>query len=588
MAKMIPPHWHDKTPRSEQRVFSLLQNGSQTEDWIVFHSLNLKQSGTQPYGEVDFVVIIPGAAVFCLEVKGGRVACKDGTWTTTDAAGSIFPLKRSPFSQAQEGMHEVRKALEERLDRCQEFYRVPFGYAVVFTDVEAPPVGIGVEPWEIIDHHDLKAGLAEHLVKAAKHQRARHRILSSPPEPQPSLLRKMREALRPDFDRVVARGTVLNDSERRLLRLTEEQFHLLDLLGGNARCLFEGAAGTGKTLLSLEFAKRCAKSGDTVLLVCFNKLLGNWFANEVRETAPDVTAGRFYKCLREVIISSAIAADFQAAEQQAHDSDLFENVYPLYGQLALEAEIAKYDLIVMDEAQDLLRSPILDVLDVWIKGGLRSGRWAFFGDFHRQAIYGGGQFQDVHKLLSPRSDSYARATLKQNCRNTRRIGEETALLSGFDSMPYRMGQVDGVPVEYLEYTDIESQAVALQALLSNLVIDSTIAPEDVILLSKHRLEQSAAGRVADSPAFRIQAVEGAYTKDRRKPVFLFATAQAFKGMESKVVILCDVDRLESDNDRSLLYVAMSRARSLLTVLMHVRTKLAVHAAFKKRMSELWR
>ena len=26
MAKMIPPHWHDNTPRSEQRVFSLLQN----------------------------------------------------------------------------------------------------------------------------------------------------------------------------------------------------------------------------------------------------------------------------------------------------------------------------------------------------------------------------------------------------------------------------------------------------------------------------------------------------------------------------------------------------------------------------------
>ena len=68
-----------QTPRSEQRVFSLLQNDPQTEDWVVFHSLNLKQSGTQPYGEVDFVVLIPGAGVFCLEVKGGRVACKDGS-----------------------------------------------------------------------------------------------------------------------------------------------------------------------------------------------------------------------------------------------------------------------------------------------------------------------------------------------------------------------------------------------------------------------------------------------------------------------------------------------------------------------------
>jgi hypothetical protein len=588
MAKMIPPHWHDKTPRSEQRIFSLLQNGSETEDWIVFHSLNLKQSGTQPYGEVDFVVIIPGAGVLCLEVKGGRVACKDGTWTTTDAAGSIFPLKRSPFSQGQDGMHEVRKALEQRLDRCQEFYQVPFGYVVVFTDVEAPPAGIGAEPWEVIDHYDLKAGLATHLVKAAKHQRARHRINSSPPEPQPSLLRKMREALRPDFDRVIARGTILNDSERRLLRLTEEQFHSLDLLAGNARCLFEGAAGTGKTLLSLEFARRCAGAGDRVLLVCFNKLLGNWFANEIRETAPGVTAGRFYKCLRQVIISSAIAAEFQAAEQQAHDAELFDSIYPLYGQLALDSENCKFDVVVVDEAQDLVRSSILDVLDVWVKGGLRSGRWAFFGDFHRQAIYGGGEVRDVHELLRVRSGFYARATLKQNCRNTRRIGEETALLSGFESMPYRMGQVDGVPVDYLEYTNIDSQSVALHQLLSTLAIDSSISSEDVVLLSKHRLEQSVAGRIANSTAFRIQSVEGPDARDKRKPVFAFATAHAFKGMESKIVILCDVDSIDGDNDRSLLYVAMSRARSQLTILLHVRTKVAVREAFTKRMSYLWR
>src|SRR6476660_5982357 len=115
MAKMIPPHWHDSTPRSEQRVFSLLQNDPATEDWVVLHSLNLKQSGTQPYGEVDFVVLIPGGGVYCLEIKGGRIACQDGAWTSTDASGHMYRLKRSPFKQAQDGMYEVRKALGERL-----------------------------------------------------------------------------------------------------------------------------------------------------------------------------------------------------------------------------------------------------------------------------------------------------------------------------------------------------------------------------------------------------------------------------------------------------------------------------------------
>ena len=109
-----------------------------------------------------------------------------------------------------------------------------------------------------------------------------------------------------------------------------------------------------------------------------------------------------------------------------------------------------------------------------------------------------------------------------------------------------------------------------------------------MILSRYRLEQSAASRLSDTKLFRIRSVEQPVSKDGRIPTFRFATAQAFKGMESKVVVLCDVDRIDSDDDRSLLYVAMSRARSLLTVLLHVRTKAAVREAFRKRMSDLWR
>src|SRR5262249_30250258 len=115
-----------------------------------------------------------------------------------------------------------------------------------------------------------------------------------------------------------------------------------------------------------------------------------------------------------------------------------------------------------------------------------------------------------------------------------------------------------------------------------------IAADDVVILSRHRFEQSAAGKPGDASTFRIRSIEQPGPKDSRKPTFHFATAQAFKGMESKVVVLCDVDRIGTEEDRSLLYVAMSRARSLLTVLLHVRTRTAVREAFRKRMSDLWR
>jgi hypothetical protein len=122
---------------------------------------------------------------------------------------------------------------------CQSFTE-SLRYAVIFTDVEAPPLEIGIQPWEIVGRHGLNSGVPALLLKAVKHQRARHQIVCSPAEPQPALLRKIRDLLRPDFERVVANGTIIGDSERRLLRLTEEQYDLLlDPLAGNRRCLFE-------------------------------------------------------------------------------------------------------------------------------------------------------------------------------------------------------------------------------------------------------------------------------------------------------------------------------------------------------------
>jgi superfamily I DNA/RNA helicase len=150
-----------------------------------------------------------------------------------------------------------------------------------------------------------------------------------------------------------------------------------------------------------------------------------------------------------------------------------------------------------------------------------------------------------------------------------------------------MGQVDGAAVDYLEYLDADSQRTALERVLSRLAAESDLEHGDVVILSRYKLEQSAAGKLNDTHGFRIRSIDAPRRKDARIPTFLFATSQAFKGMESKVIVLCDVDRIDGDEDRSLLYVAMSRARSLLTVLLHTRTKAAVREAFRKRMSELW-
>jgi superfamily I DNA/RNA helicase len=70
-------------------------------------------------------------------------------------------------------------------------------------------------------------------------------------------------------------------------------------------------------------------------------------------------------------------------------------------------------------------------------------------------------------------------------------------------------------------------------------------------------------------------------------VIRFATAQAFKGMESSVVVLCDVEKIGDAEPQSLLYVAMSRARSQLTVLVHEQAKPSISECVRRKLQEGW-
>ncbi len=128
-------------------------------------------------------------------------------------------------------------------------------------------------------------------------------------------------------------------AEEKLLSLTEEQYDRLDELEDNPRCLFEGAAGTGKTLLAVEYARRRARAGDSVLLVCFNRLLGAWLQEQLRGAA--VTVGTWHEVLKQAIRASSAREEFLARERELSEGDseaqrtLYDEVYPHYAEIAL-------------------------------------------------------------------------------------------------------------------------------------------------------------------------------------------------------------------------------------------------------------
>ena len=85
-------------------------------------------------------------------------------------------------------------------------------------------------------------------------------------------------------------------------RFTEEQFRVLDQMGDNSRLLIDGLAGTGKTLLAIEAARRAVETGRRVLFVCFNRLLGEWLqSGDGALRAGSVTTATIHEFMQGIV-----------------------------------------------------------------------------------------------------------------------------------------------------------------------------------------------------------------------------------------------------------------------------------------------
>ena len=568
MARMIPPRIRpDCASPGERDVFRRLRDDPETHDWIVLHSLDVANHVTNLAGEIDFVVIVPRKGVLCVEVKAcSSLRRLDGLWFY---GRDSKPDARGPFKQAATAMHSIRG----RVASGNPFLsKIPFWSAVVFPYVEFSMQSEEWNPWQVIDSKafrscpvgKLLSDVLDHARRFLQTKASARWFDPKSAEPDTQQCQAIAELLRPDFEFFESPRSRTRKLEQDLVTYTAEQFSALDAMESNPRVTFVGPAGTGKTLLAIEAARRGADAGRRVLLVCFNRLLGKWLGDQMSDLRADVVVRTLHQHM--LAISGTGSVENPAP-------GFWESELPTLAMESLLEDVSEadqFDELIVDEAQDILREEYLDFLDLSLSGGLAAGRWRFFGDFENQSIYGAANLS-LETFKRARCGHAPVFDLRINCRNTPRVAELVHLLGGL-TPPYRriLRPDDGQEPEIHYYSNsAEQQSLLLNSIKT--LQEEGFRTRDVVILSPRGDATCLASMVSDKPwSDKLRPFDQASSDQ-----IGYCSVYAFKGMEAPAVVITDIDRLDGPTSAAIFYVAVTRVLQRLIILVHEPAKAGI-------------
>jgi UvrD-like helicase C-terminal domain/AAA domain len=283
-----------------------------------------------------------------------------------------------------------------------------------------------------------------------------------------------------------------------------------------------GAAGTGKTLLAVEKARRLALPAKPVLFLCFNAALRQHL--HAHHKHPNVRYLTFHGLARELMGPDG------TLEQVAQD---------LVEHLADNGPVPGEHLIV-DEGQDFNR----DWLE-FLRYRFRDG--AFYVFYDRYQIIQGEMY--THWL----DQIPCRLVLTRNCRNTDQIARVAYRAGGLSVAP-TLGVTGPRPVLHPATGSAEAVKV-VAALVDAACAKHKVTPHEIAILTLETLDEG-------SP-WRLAKIGGQRTADQpQASCVTVTTVRRFKGLEATLVLVVDVDFRCAVDDawRRRLYVACSRAR----------------------------
>ena len=483
--------------------------------------------------EIDFLVAIEGAGIVCVEVKGGEITHDGRDWLQHLRSGKVKII--DPVRQVRQARYALRDFIEKDPRWTQG--RLRWNHLVVLPNSRIPD-GFALPDcprWMVVDRDDFPNMVARIRDIAKSHKQDLPPVTAAGIE-------QLQTALGgrglPQRD-VVARALHNEDAADIL---TDQQAVILTATRLLNRVEVRGGAGSGKTFMAVEQARRLANAGQRVALLCYSHGLASYLKRITsgwsRRQRPGYV-GEFH----DLGIAWGAEKGPDESERTPATERYFEHDLPAR-MLELAAALPdgqRFDAIVIDEAQDFADSwwePILAAL-----GDLDTGGVYLYSD----------EGQRVFDRRGTPPLPLVPLILDHNIRNTRQIA--TAFGPLVDH-PMRSLGGEGPEVRFVACDRDRALDVGddqVEALL-----DVGWRPEDVALLTTGSRHEEQKARQAEGTQSYWDSFWDA------EQVF-YGHVLGFKGLERRAVVLVVNDSKDMERASERLYVGLSRARDQLVV-----------------------
>lgn len=512
-----------------------------SDDFVVFHSVRwfAKTKGT--VGEADFIIAHRQHGILVLEVKGGLVSMQpkgsDHQWYTTDYFGRVSPIQ-DPCEQAERN----RRALYDWL--MQDPRTARFRYAI-FPAVALPDSRIDTDirpdcPDDIFLDITQVERVEQRLLEIFAYWKPRADAKNQRMDGKPAV-DALAELLVPTRKLQPRVADIFERERRKIEELTQEQFRVLRQLRKHRRATIVGGAGTGKTLLAMEKAQQLADAGFRVLFLCFNRNLATWIGKNLKHER--ILVSTFHALVGYARNWARLARlSLSPDELSERAPDLLLDALSIVRAPDSGAHDKLFDAIILDEAQDFEDAWWIPLPDL-LKDPEAGVFYVFFDD--NQRLY--SQISNVPMETEP-------FYLDENCRNTRHIHASLAPYAHDDETLCE--GPEGRPIEIIPATDQKVAHRELQRLLHRLVNEEGIRSEDIVLLTPAS-EKRSHWKNNDQLGNFILTWDMDTQMDSAIRV---STIYRYKGLESAVVILTELDQRREEISDQLIYVGLSRAR----------------------------